>query len=359
MKTIINVKEIKAAMKEINKVKTDKDHQGSETLKITAGDKIELITYNRNATLLKTFEAAEMIESGAAVVEKALFNKIISKVKVNEVTLEVNGDKLELTAGNATFNLDNIAQFPKSGGQFDEITTIETDKLKALFKPVVHGLSKLNIRPVLQGVFTEFDQDGIKATTTDSHRLAHNAIENNCALNVNLNLHGDGIKILDSIVFAENVTVSKNDAFARITDNETELYIKIIEGDWPQYDRLFPTEIKTTLTIAKTELVAALENVKIITTDNKDGITKLAINENILLSYKDQIQVDLEAAAAGENLEIWFNPDYMLEALKEVNNNGIMKITFTSPSHPFIMTDTNDDASQLKLLITPIRTPGN
>lgn len=80
--------------------------------------------------------------------------------------------------------------------------------------------------------------------------------------------------------------------------------------------------------------------------------------EGITLSDEKAVTVNLETATvAGEPLNIWYNYNYILDALKEIDKAATVKISFTSPLNPFIITDPENN--KLRLLVTPIRTSSN
>ncbi|MGH2118419.1 DNA polymerase III subunit beta, partial [Aerococcus sp. L_32] len=163
---------------------------------------------------------------------------------------------------------------------------------------------------------------------------------------------------------------SNEDIEMMVTDNQVlfkarniYLYSRLLEGNYPNTDRLLPNDHSTIIEVAASELVNAVERALILSHEGKNNVVRLNISDqDIILSSQSAEVGNVEeeinvVKAEGEALEISFNPDYLREALKSFGQQNV-QIGFQSSSHPFTLlpSDQTDNFNFVQL-ITPIRTP--
>ena len=297
----------------------------------------------------------------------------MKKLPSDMMNLEVvENFQTEITSDRASFTLNGI-----NGSEYPRLPEIDAKQTYALptdtFKQVVNqtiiSVSNQEIRPIFTGIHFEIGNGELKAVATDSHRLSQRImpltmpeVAGDTVLDINI--PGRSLQELIRIVD------SNEDIEMMVTDNQVlfkarniYLYSRLLEGNYPNTDRLLPNDHSTIIEVAASELVNAVERALILSHEGKNNVVRLNISDqDIILSSQSAEVGNVEeeinvVKAEGEALEISFNPDYLREALKSFGQQNV-QIGFQSSSHPFTLlpSDQTDNFNFVQL-ITPIRTP--
>ena len=144
---------------------------------------------------------------------------------------------------------------------------------------------------------------------------------------------------------------------------ETErmkFYSRLLEGKYPDTNRLIPTQFNTELEVRGPQLLAAIERASLLSHEGRNNIVRLHIAQDGVLLYSNspevgKVEEDLTfEKVTGEPLELSFNPDYMKDALRAFGDSMIT-IRFISPIRPFTL-EPSESESEFIQLITPVRT---
>ena len=141
-------------------------------------------------------------------------------------------------------------------------------------------------------------------------------------------------------------------------------YSRLLEGYYPDTNRLIPANNATELTINANDLLQATDRASLLSHEGKNNVIKLSISDNhVELTGNSpeigRVEEELEyIEAKGDSLIISFNPDYLKDALRTFGHQNVV-IGFTAPIRPFtvVPADDNTEISQSFIqLITPVRT---
>ena len=136
-------------------------------------------------------------------------------------------------------------------------------------------------------------------------------------------------------------------------------YTRLLEGNYPDTDRLIPKEFNSQITFNVASLRQAMERARLLSNATENGTVKMEIKDQIVRSYVHspevgQVDEELETIhLVGEDLTISFNPNYLIEALKAIKAEEV-ELSFISHIRPFTLKGMEDD--HLIQLITPVRT---
>lgn len=137
-------------------------------------------------------------------------------------------------------------------------------------------------------------------------------------------------------------------------------YTRLLEGNYPDTDRLLMTQFETEVVFNTQSLRHAMERAFLISNATQNGTVKLEIAQNHISAHVNSPEVgkvneDLDIVSqSGSDLTISFNPTYLIESLKAIKSETV-KIHFLSPVRPFTLTPGDDEESFIQL-ITPVRT---
>lgn len=317
-------------------------------------------------------------ETGEIVLPSRFFGEIVKKLPSDTMHLEVKANyQTEITSDQAAFTLNGIN--PNDYPRLPEIDvqatfTIPGTVFKQVVQQTIISVSNQEIRPLFTGIHFEMNQGKLKAVATDSHRLSQRIVpltmpEDLKEEMIKLNIPGRSLNELIRINDEnEEIEMMVTDNQVLFKSDNIYLYSRLLEGNYPDTDRLIPTSHDTLLEIAAPELLSAVERALILSHEGKNNVVKLSIDSNdIVLSGNSAEIGNVEESlniinAEGEALNISFNPDYLKQALQTFGTQDV-KLTFQSASQPFVILaseETDEENSrQMVQLITPIRTPEN
>lgn len=316
----------------------------------------------------------EVIEEGGIVLPARIFNEIVRKMSDEKLTIEV-GDNFQtaITSAHAAFNInsidvDNYPNFPVIDS--NEVITLPTTLFKQVIQHTVIATSTQESRPILTGVNITIENGQLKAVATDSHRLSQRIIP----INVPESLKDKSYKVIipgKSLTELSKIIEDQDTIEMMVTQNQVlfkaenlYFYSRLLEGYYPDTNRLIPANSVTELTINANDLLQATDRASLLSHEGKNNVIKLSISaDHVELSGNSPeigtVEEELEyTEATGDPLVISFNPDYLKDALRTFGHQNVV-IGFTAPIRPFtvVPADDNTEIPQSFIqLITPVRT---
>jgi len=350
------------------------------TIPILTGVKINLT--NEGLTLtgsnadisIETFlpvtdEKAEMnIErSGSVVLQARFFNEIIRKLPETTLTLEViENNQVAITSGKADFTVngldaDNYPHLPV----VDEKNQLKLPVrvLNKIIGETSFAVSLHESRPILTGVHFILTNSDLLAVATDSHRLSQRTIPVEQAIeDFNIVVPGKSLLELSRSFKDEEelVEISIMENQVLFKTKNMHFYSRLLEGNYPDTNRLIPTSFNTEIEFQVAELLSAIDRASLLSREGRNNIVRLSISsEEVILSGNSpeigNVQETLNYKnVKGDPLEISFNPDYMKDALKAFDAGEIV-VKFISAIRPFTLEPADSDLAFIQL-ITPVRT---
>lgn len=316
---------------------------------------------NENAGLLIT-------SPGAVLLEANFFINIISSLP--DVSLdftEIDHHQIVLTSGKSEITLKgkDVDLYPR----LQEMTTenplvLKTKLLKSIISETAFAASLQESRPILTGVHMVLsEQKEFKAVATDSHRMSQRKLTlENTSANFNMVIPSKSLREF-SAVFTddiETVEVFFSDSQVLFRSDYISFYTRLLEGNYPDTDRLLNNSFETEVTFNTAALRSAMERAYLISNATQNGTVKLEITSDSISSHVNSPEVgkvneELDSISqSGSDLTISFNPTYLIEALKALKSETVM-IRFISPVRPFTLMP-GDDTENFVQLITPVRT---
>lgn len=316
---------------------------------------------NENAGLLIT-------SPGAVLLEANFFINIISSLP--DVSLdftEIDHHQIVLTSGKSEITLKgkDVDLYPR----LQEMTTenplvLKTKLLKSIISETAFAASLQESRPILTGVHMVLsEQKEFKAVATDSHRMSQRKLTlENTSANFNMVIPSKSLREF-SAVFTddiETVEVFFSDSQVLFRSDYISFYTRLLEGNYPDTDRLLTNSFETEVTFNTAALRSAMERAYLISNATQNGTVKLEITSDSISSHVNSPEVgkvneELDSISqSGSDLTISFNPTYLIEALKALKSETVM-IRFISPVRPFTLMP-SDDTENFVQLITPVRT---
>ena len=243
---------------------------------------------------------------------------------------------------------------------------IAADILKRIINQTVIAVSTQESRPILTGIHLAYSNGELLAVATDSHRLSQRRITLNDASSQDYDIIVPG-KSLNEL--AKMLGDSTENVEIRIAENQilftfanTSFYSRLLEGNYPDTDRLIPQNSETTIEFNAVEFLHSIERASLLSHAGRSNVVKLTLKaseQQAIISGTSpeigNVEEDLSfKQLEGNDLEISFNPDYMKDALASFGQTDV-KMSLTLPLRPFILVPTEDGTNFVQL-ITPVRT---
>ncbi len=197
----------------------------------------------------------------------------------------------------------------------------------------VFAASLNTTRPVLSGVFLKSSGDDLKMVATDSYRLAEKSLKvpgmskNDISCIVPARTMIEAGKILGKSDAKEvRINISKNQILFKI--NGIELISRLIEGKFPDYEKIIPKDKKTTIEVSVEDLSLVLKRVSLFARENNNSVKLSATNDGKLAITSDETKVgeekaDIAIKIEGDNNKISLNSQYLLDVLSYIGEDKI------------------------------------
>ena len=313
---------------------------------------------------------ASVEQGGATTVPAHLLYDIVRKLPDGaEVMLKVdeNGQTMSVISGRSTFRLQCLpkADFPAlTAGQFSHIFRMESAVLRSLVEKTQFAISTEETRYYLNGIFLHtLESDGalkLRAVATDGHRLARAEIEAPAGsegmpgIIVPRKTVGELQKLVDDPDVA--VTVELSDTKIRFTIGSVVLTSKLIDGTFPDYQRVIPVGNDKELLIDRQSFSAAVDRVSTVSSERgravklsiSDGQVTFTVNNPDSGSATEEIPAGYNA----DPIEIGFNARYLLDVAAQLSGSEA-KFLLADAGSPMLIQDTSDE--RVLYVLMPMR----
>jgi DNA polymerase-3 subunit beta len=255
----------------------------------------------------------------------------------------INGNRLEILAGKSNFRLlglssDSFPHFKASPkGQLSS-AKLSTKEFVKLLQKTEYSVCLEEIRYFLTGIFLESIHDGktefLRAVATDGHRLA--MMESPSQVVGQLNLKkgliipkkgvGELRKILESSP-VEQFEITCDENLLRISTGELNLWIRPIDGEYPDYKRVVPTAATNTVRASRNELLTSLRRMALLVSDRSKVVTFEFKKNRLILSTTNpdlgEANDEVSVEYSGPDIKSGFNVRFYIDALSHFEGDQI------------------------------------
>jgi DNA polymerase III subunit beta len=304
--------------------------------------------------------AANVEQAGATTVPAHLLYDIVRKLPDGaEVMLKVDesGNAMSVIAGRSSFRLQCLpkADFPElSAGSFSHSFRLDSSALKRLIDRTQFAISTEETRYYLNGIYFHTIEDGqklkLRAVATDGHRLARaemdapSGSEGMPGIIIPRKTVSELQKLVDNPDVA--VTTELSDTKIRLTIGSVVLTSKLIDGTFPDYQRVIPTANDKKLVIDRQSFAQAVDRVSTISSERgravklaiADSLVTLSVNNPDSGSATEEVAADYDA----DPLEIGFNARYLLDVASQLSG-GEARFMLADAGSPTLIHDPEDE----------------
>lgn len=321
-------------------------------------------TTDANTNIATTVSARKLVD-----ILRALPNN-------NEVTLSLKDNRLTISQGKARFSLQTLSaeEFPTvvAADPTPAKITLKQKDLKQLLHLVHFAMAQQDIRYYLNGLLLVVDARSVRAVATDGHRLATASISLDDPAIEGLAIELDGSAQTHSVILPRKAVMELQKVLAdddqtlelsvasqqvRFNLGRLEILAKLIEGKFPDFDRVIPKAHDKIITLHRETLLGALQRAAILTTEKFKGVTLAFAQNAVRISAKNAEQEEafeeLEVGYDQGDLDISFNVQYLLDVLSNLKTAEIQIHLLDTNASALITTPSEDLA--FRCVIMPMR----
>lgn len=328
-------------------------------------NKLKMSATDLEVSITATFEC-NVSKQGVAVLPGRILFDIVKELPESEITFEGTSSRVELKVPNGSYKIACA-----SADEFPKLPAINTKKqiaisgsdLVSMIKRTTFACSTDETRPALNGVLWGTSGDMMTMVATDGHRLAKVAIENKKLKGVSediiippkvLNIIPKYIDESDGeigVIFGDNNII--------FNLGDIILTSRLIEGPYPNYEQVIPSDSDKTMTIAKNDLAGAVRRVSILSNSLTHQV-KFGIKNNTLTVSTTNTDVggegkeSIPCSYAGDTLEIGYNANYVSDILGKMEADEVI-FELTSNVAAGVVYSPEIAKDQFLCLIMPLR----
>ena len=291
---------------------------------------------------------ADVTEGGSLTAPGKKLQEITRELPDHPVEISTRSDQIELACGRSRFKLNGLPadEFPSLPSvDFDAAVQVAGSDIQSLIQHTAFAVSTEESRPILNGVLWELREGSMRMVATNGHRLARMGVPTGpgsitstdfivppAALSQVQRLFKDAEDIHVAWDHGADGAARKNHLGFR--SGSTEVYTRLIEGTYPNYEQVIPKDNDKEATVDKKALSSAVRRMAVVASDQTHRI-RLRFEENrvhlnVLTPDLGEGHDELELDYGGEEMEIGFNANYLLEVLRYMPTAEV-KLSFKAP----------------------------
>ncbi len=279
-----------------------------------------------------------------------------------EISVSQSGDKLNVRSGRSKFSLTTLpaAEFPtvediNAGSKID----VSQEVLARLLEKTHFSMAQQDVRYYLNGLLLETGGKTLRAVATDGHRLALCEVETDGGKlpDQQVIVPRKGVLELQRLMSGEGeLSIALGSNHVRIELDGIRFTSKLIDGRFPEYDRVIPKDAGNVVSADRELFRAALQRTAILSNEKYRGIRMIINTGSLVLQAhnpeQEEAEETLEVEYDGDDIEIGFNVNYLLDALSAVDSESVTLGLVDSNSSCLIQEPGKDDC---KYVVMPMR----
>jgi len=334
------------------------ERKNKEILYVATDLEIQITTTTKDSTT--TNEQICSVTVGA----KKLQDILRALPDRTQVTLETEENRLLVKAGRSRFNLQTLPakDFPKlpESNELLKKITVQQGELKSLLLLVQYAMAQKDIRYYLNGLLLVMEENYLKAIATDGHRLGFSLI----SLKVSQEKKEIILPRKTVIELTKQLKDNEEPVLIEILKNQIRfifsnvvLVSKVVEGKFPDYNRVIPTGYHRQIEVNRLLLLQTLQRASILSNEKFRGVRLILTTGNLRIvcsnNEQEEAQEELEVKYEGDALDIGFNISYLLDVLNNVASETVQCSFGDDANSSALFTIPNND--NFKYVVMPMR----
>ena len=309
---------------------------------------------------IETVIEGEIVEEGCVAVSAKVFSDIIRKLPSDQVEINVNeAYQLNIKCGKAKFSIS-----AKTTDEFPYLPQIVKDKyveisqftLKDIIRQTVFSISDNENAKIMTGELFEINNSTLKVVSLDGHRISIRKVElKNKYNNISVIIPGKTLIEINKILnggMDDEVKIYFTEKHILFEFDNTIVLSRLIEGEYYKIDKMLSSDYETKITVNKKDMLDSIDRTtllvkesekKPVIIDIKDNSMGFAMNSSI-----GSMHEEMDAVKDGKDVLIGFNPRFLMDALRVIDDEEIT-LYMINPKAPCFIKD--KDESYIYLIL--------
>lgn len=328
------------------------------------GDTLTLLATDIEIQITTITSGAQGEADGAVTVGARKLQEILRSLPdTAEVSLILEEKRLQLRAGKSRFSLQTLPadDFPKmaiADGEAKRITVTQK-QFRQLLGQTQFSMAAQDVRYYLNGLLLLLDDGELRAVATDGHRLAF------ASMAIEGSVPRQELILPRKTVLELNRLLSDSDEplvietaanQIRFQFGHINLVSKLIDGKFPDYERVIPATLRNSLQVNRAMLLSSMSRAAILTNEKFRGVRLVLAPGSLKImaanAEQEEAQEELEVDYNGEAIDIGFNVGYLLDVLNNSNAESVQWGLNDSNSSALVTIPGND---RFKYVVMPMR----
>ena len=301
-------------------------------------------------------------ERGLICLDAKLFSEIIRKMPEADITIETGSNyQTTITCENSVFNIVG-----KDGTEFSPLPSVDKDnpvvmnqfQLRELIRQTLFSISPNDANKIMTGENLQIHENELRMTALDGHRIAIRQLNLDSSYeDYEAIIPGKTLSEISKIVSGEiedevRVYFTKNQILFEM--DGTLVVSRLIDGKYFRIDQMLSNDYETKIKVKKAALMSAVDRAMLFTSESDKGTPVLTIGgDSMNLSIRSSagsMSDDVAVESEGKELRIGFNPKFILDVLRVIDDEEISVYFLNSKAPCFI----RDDAGSYIYLVLPV-----
>lgn len=312
------------------------------------------LTANDMELGIETVIQGSIVEKGIIALDAKIFLDIVRKLPDNDITVETDANyKTTITCEKAKFNI-----IGKSGEDFSYLPSIERNdsillsqfSLKEVVRQTIFSISDNDTNKIMSGELFEIMDDKLKVVSLDGHRVSiRNITLKNSYPHKKVIVPGKTLSEISKILPGDvdkDVHIFFMDRHIVFEFDKTIVVSRLIEGEYLRIEQMLSNDYETKVTVNKRVLLECIDRATLLVKEGDkkpiiinilDGVMELKINSII-----GSMNEDIDIQKSGKDMMIGFNPNFLIDALKVIDDDDI-DIYLVSAKAPCFIRDAKEN----------------
>ena len=330
-------------------------------------NKLTLSSSDLESTMTSEIEI-ESTSTDKIAISAKLLTDILKTFSEQPLTFsKTDNNTIEISASNGKYSLAylNGDEFPKQIELLDaHETKVKGSDLGNAINSTIFASGTDDLRPVMNGVFFQFNSDSLKFVATDAHKLVKFETSEYTTNEVSeFIMPKKPLQILKGILQGENseLVIQYNESNAKFIFDKSSITCRLIDGKFPNYEAVIPKDNPNVLTIDRQLFLNSVRRVSIFSNKTTNQI-RIKIAGTLLnisaedFDFSNKADENLECQYSGDDIQIGFNSKFLIEMLNNLESDMIT-LSMSHPNRAGIIRPLNEDGESketITMLVMPV-----
>jgi len=329
--------------------------------------KLKLTGTDLEVTVTTEIHPQEIQEEGAVALPARVITEMVRSLPDIPIQIESDaGYKIKITTDQGFYQISGISKenFPEiPAPNENRVVELANEQLARMFAKTIFAVSVDELRPALMGVFIQIMNNEFRMVATDGHRLSkivddgYKGSEDELRMIVPPKAVQIALKNLDE---EGNTRLVIDDSSMSFEFGATRLYTRLVEGQYPDYERVIPRDNEKMMVVDKQLLIASVKRVSLFSSQLTRQIRFSVVPQKLTILSEDvdvggEAREELNVDYNDEPMEIGFNSQYLSDIIKQIDTDEI-EFQLKSPISAALVSPVRQQENEsFVMLLMPIK----